>query len=133
MIGRRMAAALLSSAIVSLLLAGSASAFKPLVGTYTGTTAGTTTNTLSVSLTNKQKRTFKTTLLTVADDCAGGFAVLPLPLGRLLAKDFKYTTSGTTTSFNYTVAVEGRFISTTQVFGRTGSTESSLIPPPGIP
>ena len=135
--GRRIGAALATSAIVSLLLAGSASAFKPRVGTYTGSTPGTsstgapTTNSLSVLLTNKHKRTFKTTITGVADDCAGGFVVTPLPLGRLFAKDFKYNSAGTSGSVSYSVSIEGRFISPTKPTGKIRSAESSLAPPPG--
>jgi hypothetical protein len=131
MIGRRggFAAALSASAIVSLLLAGTASAFK---APGTSSTGAPTTNTLSVRLTNKHKRVFKTTLLTVADDCAGGFVLTPLPLGRLLAKDFKYSTSGNTASVTYSVTIEGRFITPTQATARIRSSQGNLIPPPGV-
>ena len=114
MSGTKFGATVLAAVAASLLLASSASAFKPLVGTYVGTTPGTsttgqpTTNTLSVRLTNKQKRTFKTTLTAVVDDCAGGFVVVPLPLGRLFAKDFKYSATGTSGSVSYSVSVGKR-------------------------
>jgi hypothetical protein len=133
---RRGAAMALACAGIALLASGTApgAPFKPLLGKYRASAPGAgPTNLMTLEVQRLGRRALKTRILALRDDCAAGLAPTPIALGRLLAKDFKYQASGTTTSTAYRVDIDGLFVNATTATARVKSSLGNLFPPPGVP
>jgi hypothetical protein len=125
----------MASGAVTLCLIAPATAapFKPQVGKYAATAAGTGAQNALTLKVQRRNRTYRSTILKLTDDCAGGLLPVPAPLGRIFAKDIKYEASGASGGLTWQVRVEGRFTSARRATIRIRSYLDHPILPPGSP